>query len=117
VSCAPVSLIRLGAGLGHGVEHGPVAADAGVEQGRRARSRIARSALGQAAASAWPRGGWLREFLEDHRQAYVLWVPSSFMLVLNAEARMIAPGPSLCSPRDQRGWQTRSASTGFKGRR
>jgi SRSO17 transposase len=59
----------------------------------------------------------LREFCEDHDQAYVLRVPSNFHLTLTrgvklsckqAAARLLASG---------RGWEVRSAGAGSKGNR
>jgi SRSO17 transposase len=58
----------------------------------------------------------LREFCEDHGQAYVLRVPSSFRLTL-------ASGVTLTCKRaaarltGRRGWEVRSAGSGSKGQR
>ena len=58
----------------------------------------------------------LREFCEDHKQAYVLRVPSSFRL-------MLAGGVTLTCKQaaarlgSRRGWEIRSAGTGSKGHR
>jgi DDE superfamily endonuclease len=58
----------------------------------------------------------LREYLEDHDQAYVLRVPSSF--------RLMFPGGVMLTCRQAaarlgrgRGWEIRSAGTGSKGQR
>jgi SRSO17 transposase len=58
----------------------------------------------------------LREYLEDHDQAYVLRVPSSF--------RLMFPGGVMLTCRQaaarlgrRRGWEIRSAGTGSKGQR
>jgi SRSO17 transposase len=60
----------------------------------------------------------LREFLEQRGQAYVLRVPSSFMLTLAAGTRMTCSGAVKALLRDKdRRWEVRSADKGSKGDR
>ena len=63
--------------------------------------------------------GWcteLREFCEDHDQAYVLRIPSSFRLTLPAGITLTCKqAAARLGPR--RGWEIRSAGTGSKGHR
>jgi SRSO17 transposase len=60
----------------------------------------------------------LREFLEQRGQAYVLRVPSSFMLTLAAGTRLTCAGAvkKLLKDNDRR-WEVRSAGKGSKGDR
>jgi SRSO17 transposase len=58
----------------------------------------------------------LREFLEDHDQAYVLRVPSSFRLML-ADGITLTCKQAAAQLGRRRGWEIRSAGTGSKGQR
>ena len=58
----------------------------------------------------------LREYLEDHGQAYVLRVPSSFRLAL-AGGIMLTCKQAAAAAASSRGWEIRSAGTGSKGPR
>ena len=58
----------------------------------------------------------LREYLEDHDQAYVLRVPSSFRLTLAGGITLTCTQAAARLPR-RRGWEIRSAGTGSKGQR
>jgi len=57
----------------------------------------------------------LREYCEDHGQAYVLRVPSSFQLVLADRITVTCKQAARLPGR--RGWEVRSAGTGSKGQR
>ena len=57
----------------------------------------------------------LREYLEDHGQAYVLRVPSSFRLPL--AGRVTLTCKQAAARLGNRGWEIRSAGTGSKGQR
>ncbi len=62
--------------------------------------------------------GWcteLREYLEDHGQAYVLRVPSSFRLVLPGGLTLTCG--QAAARLGRRGWEIRSAGSGSKGER
>jgi hypothetical protein len=58
----------------------------------------------------------LRCYLEDHDQAYVLRVPSSFRLVL-ARGITLTCKQAAARLSGRRGWEVRSAGTGSKGQR
>ena len=58
----------------------------------------------------------LREFCEDHGQAYVLRVPSSFRLTLASGVTLTCKQAAARLGRG-RGWEVRSAGTGSKGHR
>ena len=58
----------------------------------------------------------LREFCEDHGQAYVLRVPSSFRLTLASGATLTCK-QAAARLGSRRGWEVRSAGTGSKGHR
>ena len=58
----------------------------------------------------------LREYLEDHDQAYVLRVPSSFRLTLAGGVTLTCRQAAARLGR-RRGWEVRSAGTGSKGQR
>jgi SRSO17 transposase len=58
----------------------------------------------------------LREYLEDHDQAYVLRVPSSFRLTL-ADGVTLTCKQAAARLGCRRGWEVRSAGTGSKGQR
>ena len=58
----------------------------------------------------------LREYLEDHDQAYVLRVPSSFRLILAAGLTLTCK-QAAARLGSRRGWEIRSAGTGSKGHR
>jgi SRSO17 transposase len=58
----------------------------------------------------------LREYLEDHDQAYVLRVPSSFRLTL-ASGVTLTCRQAAARLGSRRGWEIRSAGTGSKGHR
>jgi SRSO17 transposase len=58
----------------------------------------------------------LREFLEDHDQAYVLRVPSSFRLTV-ASGVMLTCQQAATRLGSRRGWEIRSAGMGSKGER
>jgi SRSO17 transposase len=57
----------------------------------------------------------LREYLEDHDQAYVLRVPSSFRLALSGGVTLTCK--QAAARRGRRGWEVRSAGSGSKGHR
>jgi SRSO17 transposase len=57
----------------------------------------------------------LREYCEDHGQAYVLRVPSSFQL--NLADRITVTCKQAARLPGRRGWEVRSAGTGSKGQR
>jgi SRSO17 transposase len=59
----------------------------------------------------------LREFFEEHGQAYVLRVASTFMVALAAETRMTCAQAVKQLGRNKRRWEIRSAGTGSKGQR
>ena len=59
----------------------------------------------------------LREFFEQHQQAYVLRVASTFMLQLNAETRLTCAKAVALLLTDERRWEVRSAGAGSKGQR
>lgn len=59
----------------------------------------------------------LREFLEDHRQAYVLRVASSFMVTLSPRTRLTCAEAVKQLAGGKRRWQVRSAGKGSKGDR
>ena len=58
----------------------------------------------------------LREYLEDHDQAYVLRVPSSFRLILPSGVTLTCK-QAAARLGSRRGWEIRSAGTGSKGQR
>ena len=58
----------------------------------------------------------LREFCEDHGQAYVLRVPTSFRLTLASGVTLTCKQAAARLGR-RRGWEVRSAGTGSKGQR
>ena len=58
----------------------------------------------------------LREFCQDHGQAYVLRVPSSFRLTL-ASGVMLTCKRAAARLTGRRGWEVRSAGSGSKGQR
>jgi SRSO17 transposase len=58
----------------------------------------------------------LREYLEDHDQAYVLRVPSSFRLDLPGGVTLTCK-QAAARLGGRRGWEVRSAGTGSKGQR
>jgi hypothetical protein len=58
----------------------------------------------------------LREYLEDHDQAYVLRVPSSFLLTL-ATGITLTCKQAAARLGSRHGWEIRSAGTGSKGQR
>ena len=59
----------------------------------------------------------LREYLEDHDQAYVLRVPSSFRLMLPGGVTLTCKQAAATQVTGKRGWEIRSAGTGSKGQR
>jgi SRSO17 transposase len=59
----------------------------------------------------------LREFFEDNGQAYVLRVPSNFMLTLAAGTRMTCAEAVTALLKHKRRWEVRSAGSGSKGER
>jgi hypothetical protein len=59
----------------------------------------------------------LREFFEASGQAYVLRVPSSFMLALAAGTKLACAAAARALPKDERRWEVRSAGSGSKGER
>ena len=59
----------------------------------------------------------LREFLEANDQAYVLRVPSNFMLTLAAGTKMTCAEAVKALLKDKRRWEVRSAGSGSKGER
>jgi SRSO17 transposase len=58
----------------------------------------------------------LRGFCEDHDQAYVLRVPSSFRLTLASGVKLTCK-QAAARPGRRRGWEVRSAGSGSKGQR
>jgi hypothetical protein len=58
----------------------------------------------------------LREYLEDHDQACVLRVPSSFPLMLAGGITLTGKQAAARFP-GRRGWEVRSAGTGSQGQR
>jgi SRSO17 transposase len=58
----------------------------------------------------------LREYCEDHDQAYVLRVPSSFQLAFTGGITLTCKQAAAVLP-GRRGWEIRSAGTGSKGQR
>jgi SRSO17 transposase len=59
----------------------------------------------------------LREFLEDHRQGYVLRVPSTFRLALARGITMTCAQAVTRLPGEACSWEVRSAGAGSKGQR
>jgi SRSO17 transposase len=59
----------------------------------------------------------LREFFEQHEQAYVLRVASTFMVTLNPETRLTCAKAVALLLKDKRRWEVRSAGAGSKGQR
>lgn len=59
----------------------------------------------------------LREFFEQHGQAYVLRVASTFMLGLAAGTRLTCAQAVKLLAKDKRRWEVRSAGAGSKGQR
>jgi SRSO17 transposase len=59
----------------------------------------------------------LREFLEDHEQAYVLRVPSSFRLMLPGGVTLTCKQAAAARLGSMQGWEVRSAGAGSKGQR
>jgi SRSO17 transposase len=59
----------------------------------------------------------LREFLEEHRQGYVLRVPSTFRLTLAAGVTLTCAQAARRLLTGARRWEIRSAGTGSKGQR
>ncbi|WBB65212.1 IS701 family transposase [Micromonospora sp. WMMD812] len=59
----------------------------------------------------------LREFFEQHGQAYVLRVASTFMIGLPSEAKLTCAQAVKLLVRDKRRWEVRSAGSGSKGQR
>ena len=59
----------------------------------------------------------LREFFEDHGQAYVLRVASSFMLTLAPGTKLTCAEAVKRLVKDKRRWEVRSAGKGSKGER
>src|SRR5258708_15628424 len=59
----------------------------------------------------------LREFFEDNGQAYVLRVPSNFMITLAAGTRMTCAEAVTALLKHKRRWEVRSAGNGSKGER
>ena len=59
----------------------------------------------------------LREFFEDNGQAYVLRVPSNFMITLAAGTRMTCAQTVTALLKHKRRWEVRSAGSGSKGER
>lgn len=59
----------------------------------------------------------LREFFEQHQQAYVLRVASTFMLTLNPLTRLSCAQVVALLTGDKRRWEVRSAGAGSKGHR
>jgi len=59
----------------------------------------------------------LREFFEASAQAYVLRVPSNFMLTLAAGTKLTCAEAVRALLRDKRRWEVRSAGSGSKGER
>jgi len=59
----------------------------------------------------------LREFFEQHGQAYVLRVASTFMVGLAVGTRLTCAQAVKLLARDKRRWEVRSAGTGSKGQR
>jgi SRSO17 transposase len=59
----------------------------------------------------------LREFFEQHGQAYVLRVASTFPVGLAAQTRLTCAQAVKALAKDKRRWEVRSAGTGSKGQR
>jgi SRSO17 transposase len=59
----------------------------------------------------------LREFCEDHDQAYVLRVPSTFRLMLPGGITLTCKQAAAARLAGKHGWEIRSAGTGSKGQR
>jgi SRSO17 transposase len=59
----------------------------------------------------------LREFFEEHGQAYVLRVASSFVITLALGARLTCADAVKTLLKDKRRWEVRSAGKGSKGER
>jgi SRSO17 transposase len=59
----------------------------------------------------------LREFLEEHGQAYVLRIASNFMLALPADSKLTCADAVKKLLKDKRAWEVRSAGRGSKGER
>jgi SRSO17 transposase len=59
----------------------------------------------------------LREFFQQHEQAYVLRVPSSFMLELTVETRLTCAQAVKLLLTSKGSWEVRSAGRGSKGQR
>jgi SRSO17 transposase len=59
----------------------------------------------------------LREFFEDDDQAYVLRVPSNFMITLAAGTKLTCAEAVTALLKHSRRWEVRSAGTGSKGER
>ena len=59
----------------------------------------------------------LREFFEQHGQAYVLRVASTFMVALAAETKLTCAQAVKLLAKDKRRWEVRSAGAGSKGQR
>lgn len=59
----------------------------------------------------------LREFFEQHGQAYVLRVASSFVVALATQTRLTGAQVVKLLAKDKRRWEVRSAGTGSKGQR
>ena len=59
----------------------------------------------------------LREFFEEHGQAYVLRVASSFMITMVPGAEMTCADAVKALLKDRRRWEVRSAGKGSKGER
>ena len=59
----------------------------------------------------------LREFFEEHSQAYVLRVASNFTLTLAAGTKLTCAEAARRLVRDKRRWEVRSAGKGSKGER
>jgi hypothetical protein len=59
----------------------------------------------------------LREHLEEHRQGYVLRVPSSFRLTLARGLTLTCAQTVRALLDDDRRWEVRSAGKGSKGQR
>ncbi|TWH62323.1 IS701 family transposase [Micromonospora olivasterospora] len=59
----------------------------------------------------------LREFFEQHGQAYVLRVAATFMIDLPSEAKLTCAQAVTLLVKDKRRWEVRSAGTGSKGQR
>lgn len=59
----------------------------------------------------------LREFFEQHGQAYVLRVASTFMIDLPSETKLTCTQAVTLLAKDKHRWEVRSAGTGSKGQR